>query len=107
MSVRVTRGKSDAMVKRIVQKLQSYQADHPSAEIDVYRYSPVSIRIRVIDDAFRPLSRADRSKHVWPLLRELPEDTLSEVSMVLLLSPDEKTSSLVSLEFDDPTPSRI
>ena len=99
MSVRVPRGKSDAAVKKIARKLESYQTDHPEAEIEVYRYSPASVRVRVVDPAFHPMSRSDRSKYVWPLLRQLPEETLSEVSMVLLISPDEKASSPVSQEF--------
>ena len=107
MPVHVTRGKSDTAIKQIVRQLEKYEAEHPKAEIDVYRKNKVSIRVRVTDPAFQKLSRSERSRMVWPLLRELPEETLSEVSMVLLLSPEEKKTSLVSLEFDDPTPSRL
>jgi hypothetical protein len=107
MAVRVPRGKADSAVKKIVKQLQRYQADHPEAEIEVYRRNQVSIRVRVIDPAFRTLGRSERAKLVWPLLHELPEETLSEVSMVLLISPEEKETSIVSREFDDPLPSRL
>jgi hypothetical protein len=106
MPVRVARGKADASVRDIVRLLERYQAEHPDAEIDVYRKSRFSIRIRIIDPEFRPLSRSQRSQLVWPLLRELPEETLADVSMVLLISPEERESSLGSQEFDDPLPSR-
>ena len=107
MAVRVPQGKTDAAIKKVIGQLDRYEADHPQAEIEVYRKNAASIRVRVVDPAFQPLSRSERSRMVWPLLRELPEDVLSEVSMVLLLSPEEKASSLVSLEFDDPSPSRL
>jgi stress-induced morphogen len=107
MAVRIPRGASDSAVGEVIQKLGRYQADHPAAEIEVYRQNQASIRVRVIDPAFRTLSRSERSKMVWPLLRELPEETLSEVSMVLLISPEEKETSMVSREFDDPLPSRF
>lgn len=107
MAVRVSRGKSDAAIKRIVEQLKQYEAGHPKAVIEVYRKNSVSIRVRVVDPDFRTLSRSERSRLVWPLLRELPEETLSEVSMVLLLSPEEKKTSLVSLEFDDPSRSQL
>jgi stress-induced morphogen len=107
MAVRVPRGKPDAAVKKIARQLEQYLADHPDAEIEVYRQNQVSIRVRVIDPAFRTLSRSERSRMVWPLLRQLPEDTLGEVSMVLLISPEEKETSMVSREFDDPIPSQL
>jgi stress-induced morphogen len=107
MAVRVSRGKSDASIEQIVEQLERYEAEHPKAKIEVYRKNASSIRIRVIDPAFHTLSRSERSRMVWPLLRQLPEETLSEVSMVLLISPQEKKTSPVSLEFDDPSPSRL
>jgi stress-induced morphogen len=107
MAVSVPRGKSDSVIKKIAKQLERYQADHPDAEIEVYRKNSVSIRVRVIDPAFRTLSRSQRARMVWPLLRELPEEALGEVSMVLLISPDEKENSLVSQEFDDPLPSQL
>lgn len=107
MAVSISRGKSDAAIKQIVEQLKRYLDGHPKAEIEVYRKNSVSVRVRVIDPEFRKLSRSERSRLVWPLLRELPEETLSEISMVLLLSPEEKKTSPVSLEFDDPTRSRL
>jgi stress-induced morphogen len=107
MAVRVSRGRSDAAIKKIVEQLEQYAVDHPKADIEVYRKNSTSIRVRVVDPSFRTLSRSERSRMVWPLLRELPEETLSEISMVLLLSPEEKKTSLVSLEFDDPSRSQL
>ncbi|HXD86399.1 MAG TPA: hypothetical protein VN641_07885 [Urbifossiella sp.] len=107
MSPSVPRGKTDPAVKRILEKLNQYQSEHPRARIQVYRQNRFSIRIRVIDPAFQKLSRSERARMVWPLLRELPDDTLTEVSMVLLIPPEEIETSMVSREFDDPLPSQF
>jgi hypothetical protein len=99
MAVRVL-GERDSTVGEVAEVLEHYQSLHPAAEIDVYRYSPVSIRIRVVDPDYQTLSRSERSKLFWPILRRLPEDPLSEVSLVLLIPPEEKETSPVSREFD-------
>ncbi len=42
----------DAASREVQEVLSEYKQDHPRAIIDVYRYNPVSIRIRVIDVDF-------------------------------------------------------
>ena len=42
----------DAASLEVLDVLREYLHDHPHAHIDVYRYNPVSIRIRVIDVDF-------------------------------------------------------
>jgi stress-induced morphogen len=100
------RGKADAVTKAIATALQSYTAAHPAAEVEVYRYSPVSVRARIIDSDFRGKSRSERHKTVWPLLHPLDEDTLGDLTMLLLLTPEER-ESMSSREFDDPIRSRF
>src|SRR5690348_9075238 len=56
MAIRIPRGRSDAVIESIERALQSYQQDHPSAEIDIYRQSSVSVRVRVIDPDFAGMS---------------------------------------------------
>ncbi|HEX4608348.1 MAG TPA: hypothetical protein VH092_09090 [Urbifossiella sp.] len=107
MPITILRGKTDEVIDAIVAALRSYDESHPDASIEVYRQNSVSIRIRVIDPSFHTLSRTDRSKQIWPLLRTLPEETLQEISFVILIAPGEKISSMSSREFDDPIPSSI
>ena len=100
------RGKADPVTKAIAAALQSYAAAHPAASVEVYRYSPVSVRARIIDSEFRGKSRSERHKTVWPLLYPLDEDTLGDLTLLLLLAPEER-ESMPSREFDDPIPARF
>ena len=65
MGINVARGNADEIVKRIMAALGTYQADHPRAEIDLYRQNSVSVRVRIIDSAFQGMSRPQRSDSVW------------------------------------------
>ena len=72
-----------------------------------YRQNSVSLRVRILNAEFAGKSRAQREEEVWELLGKLPEETAAEISQLLLLTRDEATKSFASLEFDDPTPSRL
>jgi hypothetical protein len=48
----------------------------------------------------------EREPPVWNILKTLPEDIFSNITMLLLLTPKEAESSLANLEFNDPLPSR-
>jgi hypothetical protein len=77
------------------------------AKVEAYRYNSASIRVRVIDESFRSLSKTERERLVEPLLESLPEKTKSDIMILLLLSPDEAETSLMNLEFEHPTPSEL
>jgi hypothetical protein len=100
-------GQADGEVLQVVKSLERYQRDHPKAQIAVRRQNPVSIRIRIVDPDFEDLDRVDREPPVWSALESLPEDVFSNITMLLLLSPDETEGSLANLEFEDPLPSRL
>lgn len=85
--------------------LQAYQQDHPAAEIDIYRQNSVSIRIRIVDPTLAALSKVDRSRLVWKYFAALSEDLQSEISTLLLLTPEEIKLSFANFEFEDPIPS--
>jgi len=103
-----SRKKTDRNVRKVIELLQSrYGADHPGAVIEAYRYNPSSIRIRIIDSDFRGLGRIERDNIVWPILESLPEDIRSDITALLLVTPEEKPDSLMNQEFDDPSPSRL
>ena len=74
---------------------------------DVYRYNCASIRVRIVDERFQGLSLVDRHEHVLPLIHSLPEETQLDITVLLLLAPDELQRSLLNFEFEAPTPSEF
>jgi stress-induced morphogen len=101
------RGKADTALEAVIAVLAKYEAEHRSAEIEVFRQNSVSIRIRIVDPDFADFSRTERHNSLWKLLGELSQDVQSEISTILLLTPEEKKNSFASFEFDDPLPSRL
>lgn len=100
--------KDDHAVRHIEETLKrDYGSAHPKARIEVKRYNSVSVRVRIIDADFSGLSRAERDTLIWEILESLPEETRSEVSLLLLFTPQEAKTSLMNLEFDDPIPSSL
>lgn len=77
------------------------------ANVEAYRYNSASIRVRVIDDAFRRLSKTKREEIVQPLLDLLPEKTQSDIMILLLLSHEEMETSPMNVEFEHPSPSSL
>jgi stress-induced morphogen len=100
------RGTADSTLKAFAKQLKEYARAHPAAEIELYRHDPYSVRIRIVDPDFRQKTRSMRHQEVWPILYRLPEDTLNELSFLVLVPPEERESALSSREFDDPLPSR-
>ena len=107
MPITVPRGQSDPVIEEIIAALQPYAADHSRARIDLYRQNSVSVRVRIIDPDFAGQGRPERSQQAWRYLDKLPEEPLSDISTVLLLTPDETAQSFANLEFDDPVPSKL
>lgn len=58
-----------------------------------------------MDASFQGLDKPGRHAKVWHYLQQLPEDVQGDVSMLLLLTPEETKMSFANLEFDDPVPS--
>lgn len=107
MSIKVPRGKSDDTIQQIIAGLEQYAQAHKKARIDIYRQNSVSVRIRVIDPDFKKLSKIERHKRIWEYLSQLPEDVQGDISMVVLLTPEETKKSLGNFEFDHPEPSTL
>ena len=101
------RGKTDKTLESVRKALLEYQRQHPDAQIDLYKRNSISVRIRVVDPGFAGLRKSDRHALVWEHLVKLPEKIQGDISMVVLLSPDEVAGSLANLEFEDPSPSLI
>jgi hypothetical protein len=101
--------KPDAQAEQIRTVLERhYLSDHPRAKVDVYRYNAGSIRVRIIDPDFTGKPLTARDTHIWEILEEsLAEETLSEINLLLLLTPPETKTSLMNQEFEEPTPTRL
>jgi len=72
-----------------------------------YRYNSASIRVRVVDERFAGKSMAEREDMLLPLVHQLPDDIQADITLLLLLTPDEAPDSLMNLEFLDPSPSML
>jgi stress-induced morphogen len=106
MSIAV-RGTGDSFTDQVLDALGNYESLHPGAEIEVYRRNSVSIRVRIVDPEFLGISRSERHEIVWRFLEKLPEEVQSQVSLLLLLTPEETKTSFANLEFDNPIPSSL
>jgi hypothetical protein len=99
---------TNASTRRVERALaEEYLPNHPKASIAVYQYNSASIRVRIIDPSFDGKSIVAREVEVLPIIRKLPDRIQDQITMLLLLSPQESKRSLLSVEFDDPTPSRL
>jgi hypothetical protein len=95
-------------VRAILEALEThYKSAHHDAEITSYRYNSASIRIRIIDPSFRDMDRASRDDQIWEILSGLPEDIQSQITLVLLLTPEETKTSFANMDFENPTRSRL
>jgi stress-induced morphogen len=99
--------KPDTQVQQVLDILTAYERVHPQAQIEGRRHNPVSIRLRIIDPDFQGLDRVEREPAIWKLLHRLPEEVLVNLTMLLLLTPEEAETSWASQEFDRPIPSRL
>src|ERR1700685_2064316 len=80
--------------------LQAHGFDQ--ARVEVSRRMPGrSIRVRVIDKRFSGQLIEDRDRMTQGLLDGLPEEIDQEITLVLLLGPDEMKKNLMSAEFDN------
>jgi len=107
MAVQILRGTTDVVIDQITTALEAYAADHPPARIDVYRQNSVSVRVRIIDPGFAGKGRPARSDLVWKYFDCLDDEVQSDISTVLLLTPDESKQSFANFEFEDPVPSKL
>src|SRR5438034_14013 len=104
---RMHQGK-DAYSAQILRELrEKYLPAHDRAQIKVYRYNSTSIRIRILDPDFAGKSIVEREEMVWPILDALPDEIVQDISILLLLTPEERNSSFLSQEFDTPSRSTL
>ncbi len=99
--------KATALIYKKLRGLFPSLSDDPNDV--VYRYNPASIRLRITDPSFAGKSFEQREAVLHPLLRSLPERIRTDITLILLLTPEEcdDASDLMNLEFDDPVGSRL
>jgi stress-induced morphogen len=98
-----------AETRKIEKLLREHFADFPPEyPPEAYRYNSACIRVRVVSPIFEEMDLSERSKLVYPLLKDnLPEETWWDITMILLFAPDELADSVANHEFENPTPSRL
>ncbi len=96
------RGPVDPIMEALADAIRPYLDAHAAAEAQLFRYSPTSVRMRIIDPDFRRKSRSERHETLWALLYPLDEDILGELTMLLLLTPEERATSTLNLDFEGP-----
>ncbi|MCE7981660.1 MAG: hypothetical protein DYG89_10740 [Caldilinea sp. CFX5] len=94
----------DPQLQSVLAALSPYQVAHPAAQIAVRRRHGVFLAIRIVDPAFYGVFWADREDEVWSLLQQLPDEIFANISLLLLLTPDEVATSGANIEFENPTP---
>jgi hypothetical protein len=104
----IVREPRDQAVTALKQVLDEYEQDYPGAVASLYRQNSASVRVRILDDRYAAMSKSKRHDLVWDYLAaRLDDDTLQEVSVLLLLTPREQSSSLMNMEFEHPLPSEF
>jgi hypothetical protein len=104
--VKTKKTKPDADVKAIRDVLATYKAEHPRARIEVRRRYAVCIQVRIIDPDFKNMRLIDRDSMLWRVMDSLPDEIVCQITMLLLLTPNEAKSPLAGMESDAPVRSR-
>lgn len=97
----------DDDVRAVLDVLNEYRASHPGSRVKSYRQNSASIRIRIIDAGFAGKDRATRDDLIWGVLGRSPERIQSQITVLLLLTPDETKTSFANMDFDNPILSRL
>lgn len=101
------RRRSARRIPEITAALRPYLDQHPNAVEESYPQNSASIRVRVIDPDFQGIDRFDRHDLIWPYLETLPEHIMMQITVLLLLTPEETATSFANTDFENPIPSRL
>jgi hypothetical protein len=93
-------GKKTRETKNIESVLKEHFPDYPKKYPPLaYRFSPASIRVRLVHDSFQGKDLSDRDDIVLPVIRKLPQKTQADITMLLLFSPTEVNTPIINLKF--------
>jgi hypothetical protein len=98
---------TDDELQAIKAVLDDYEQANQGADATLYRQNSVSIRVRIIDPSFQGLDKPERHEKAWQFLGQLPEDVQGDVSMLVLIAPDEKNKSFANFMFEQREPSKL
>lgn len=75
------------------------------AEVECYQRKGFDylLRVRVTDNRFQGMSRLDRMEWVEQEIAKLPDELQASITTLVVVTRDERKTSLLSLEFDDPS----
>lgn len=92
----------DLALDQLTAALAGYGQAHPHARVEAYRYSPYSLRVRVISPDFDGVDLFDRYDAVWDHLDALPADVTGAITLAVIETPEEAARSRASWLFDNP-----
>ena len=92
----------DDGVRHCVAVLERYVTDRPGACAEVYRHGRYSIRIRVVWDGFRRTPAGSRIIPFLDTVKALPDEVISDIALVVLVTPQELGRGHLNEEFDNP-----
>ena len=95
------KGKTDYVIDNAMSGLNEFLRRHPYAIIHIYRSNEFSIRIRIIDNYFLGIIKAERYNYVWKYLNDLPDYVLNEISFLVLITPEEFATSELNSYFEN------
>ena len=104
MAINVPHGKTDEIIDFLIDVLRPYETDHPGSQIDLYRNTRATVRVRIIDPDFAGIDKSRRYDRAWNYLEKLPEEASSDITNLVLITPEERATSMSNLIFESPTP---
>lgn len=95
--------KNGKVVNKQSREVEAFLRGHGFPTAECYRPAQYHflLRVRIIDERFRGLSRVEREDLVEPLIQQLPEELQSSITMLVMITEDERTKSLVNREFEE------
>jgi hypothetical protein len=93
--------------ERLNAVLRPFLAEYPEADVDAYRRNLHSMRIRVVHPVFKNMDRVNRDEFMWKYLDKLPKRLHQDITMLLVLSPDEQDKSFMNHDYENPLPSSL
>lgn len=107
---RVVEKVTDADTEQVRAKARAWLDAHgfADARLDIYRKIPGhSIRVRVVHPRFTDQLIDDRDRMTSGLLRDVPDEIDQDITLVLLLGPEELEGDFGNAEFDRPASSYL
>ena len=93
----------DRVLEGVRDALSQFKLAHPKAKIDCYRQSKSNIRLRVIDESYAGQLIKSRHQSLWKVLENLSLEDRNQVTLMVLLTPEETADSIVNYEFENPS----